>query len=154
MSFENHWQQATLEAIQQQRSGLEAKAQKKHQLDLLERVVRRISEFSTGCSDCLSLQGLITELVSGLNGQGPADRVGLKAYRKKLRSLTHHLYKRHRLRPTGSMIAIGITLGSAVGISLGNGMSNIGAGIGLGTSIGMALGVGLEARAKREGRTI
>ncbi len=154
MSFEKSWQEETLEAIRQQRATLEATGKKKYQLDLLERVVRRVSDFSTDCSECLSSQAKITELVSGVRGQGPPDKVALKAYRKRLRSLTLHLYKIHRLRPSGSMTAIGITLGSAVGISLGNGMRNMGAGIAMGTGLGIALGAGLEARAKREGRTI
>lgn len=154
MNLKNNWQEDTLEAIQQQRAMLEVKAQKKYQVDLLERVVRRVSDFSISCDECLSLQAGITELVSGLNGQDASETDGLKAFRKKLRHLTGHLHKKHRLRPSGSMTAIGITLGTAVGISLGNGMSNIGAGIALGTGIGIALGAGLEARAKREGRTI
>jgi hypothetical protein len=154
MSSIEQWKQSTLEALQACRQTLDAKTRKRLQLDLLQRAVLRVAELSEQCSECHRLQGELMEMACFPSRTDHASKSEMKTYRKKLRGLTEHLHKAHKLLPSGTYIGLGIVLGTAIGISLGSIMENIGTGIAIGTGMGVAIGSGLEARAKREGRIL
>jgi hypothetical protein len=77
-----------------------------------------------------------------------------KDYRDKIKKIVGHLRKKHKLIPAGTYMAIGNGVGVALGVAIGTAMDNIGPGIGIGAGIGVAIGTALEAKAKKEGRTI
>lgn len=154
MSSIEQWKHTTLEALRGYRHTLDAKTRKRCRLDLMQRAVMRVAEFSEHCSECQHLQHELTDIATFPSRTDRAAKSEMKTYRKKLRGLTEHLHKAHKLLPQGTYFGLGIILGTAIGISLGNLMQIIGAGIAIGTGMGVAIGSGLEARAKREGRIL
>jgi hypothetical protein len=148
------WSRASREGIEGLRQILDKKAGKKYQLDLLDRLVVRVEEYSGTCQGCRTYQEELTRLIKSLEGPAKSSREDLKKYRKSLLVMTSHLGKIHKLKPAGTYVGIGLALGTAIGVALGTALQNIGAGIGIGTGLGVVLGGGLEARAKREGTII
>jgi len=148
------WPSRNLERLESFKHDLNKKELKRCKLHNLERIVRRVAEFSESCPECQQQQRGVDELIHALGGPFQSSKTEQKNYYRKLRTLTTHMTKKHKLRAEGSFLALGLALGPAIGVSLGSAMQNIGVGIAIGTGLGIALGSGLEARAKREGRTI
>ena len=148
------WQNNNLERLKTIKQNLDKKELKHCKLLNLERITHRVAEFSETCVECQQHKRLVDELIHALGGQFQSSKAEQKKYYKKLRELTSHMTKKHKLRAEGSFIALGLVMGTAIGISLGSAMENVGAGIAIGTGLGIAFGSGLEARAKREGRII
>ena len=148
------WQNKNLERLVSIKNNLDKKAIKQRKLQNLERIIHRVAEFSETCGECQQHQYVVEGLIHALGEPFQSSKIERKEYYRKLRTLTTHMTKKHRLRAEGSFIALGLTMGTAIGISLGSAMENVGTGIAIGTGLGIAFGSGLEARAKREGRII
>jgi hypothetical protein len=148
------WQHKSLERLEYFKQHFDKKNNKNLKLESLERIIRRIAEFSPTCTDCQRYQPMIDDILHSLGGQLQSSREDRRTYYKNLRELTTHMTKKHHLRAAGTFIALGLSMGPGIGISLGVAMGNIGAGLAIGTGFGLVLGSGLEARAKREGKII
>lgn len=72
----------------------------------------------------------------------------------KISSIVKHLRKKHKLIAAGVYMALGNAIGIALGVSIGAATGNIGAGFGIGAGLGAAVGTALEAKAKKDKRTI
>ena len=148
------WLEETNEKIAKYKKSFTKAESRKFRLEFLERVVKRVNEFSSMCGECYNDKGEITTLLNNLEGLIQLSPMALKDYRKKISNIVGHLRKKHKLVTAGTYTAIGNGVGVALGVSLGVAMDNIAAGIGAGAGIGVAIGAALEAKAKKDGRTI
>ena len=150
----DNWLNDTLESIAAYKQTLNKKDAKKYRLDYLTRLAQRIAEFSNECGECQKYQSDITKLTKDLGGLIQSSKEEKKNYDRKIKEITNHLQKKHKLYVEGTLIGIGIALGPAIGVALGSGMGNVGAGIGIGVGIGLVFGSALEAKAKKNGKII
>jgi hypothetical protein len=154
MEAYNNWLNNTLESFAAHKQALSKKDVKKYKLDFLSRVTKRIAGFSKECGECQKFQSDISKLTQDLGGLIQSSKEDKKNYDRKIKEITSHLQKKHKLYQEGTFIGFGIALGPAIGVALGSGMGNVGAGIGIGVGIGIVIGGGLEAKAKKDGKII
>jgi ElaB/YqjD/DUF883 family membrane-anchored ribosome-binding protein len=148
------WLEDTNEKIAGYKKTFTKADSRKYKLDFLERVAKRVNEFSSMCGECYQYKGEITNLLNNLEGLIQLSPAATKDYRKKIDTMVAHLRKKHKLVPAGVYTAIGNGAGVALGASLGAVTDNFGAGIGIGAGIGVAVGTALEAKAKKDGKII
>ena len=154
MDTYDNWLNNTLESIASYKQTFNKKETKKYKLDYLTRLAQRIAELSKECGECQKFQSDISKLAQDLGGLVQSSKEEKKSYDKKIREITSHLQKKHKLYAEGTYIGFGIALGPAIGVALGSGMGNVGAGIAIGVGIGIVIGGALEANAKKEGKII
>jgi hypothetical protein len=155
MEFRNRWHRETTEKISSYQSSLSKKEQKKYQLDLLQRVTRRVAGFYDECGECQLFQQEITAYVNELGNMVQlSDNISRKRYAKRLKQTVRHLQSQHKLVPKGYYVGIWTSIGTGIGVAIGAGMGTVGAGIPIGIGIGVAIGMMLDAKAKREDRVI
>jgi len=126
---------------------------KKHKLDLLVRISKRIDGFAVECSECQMLQGEIIGLIDNLNYLAASSKES-KNHHNAIKTFINHLKKKHKLTVKGEYTRTLIGAGLVIGVALGFAMDNIGAGIAIGISIGVGMGSAKEAKAKKEDRII
>jgi hypothetical protein len=148
------WLEETNEKIAKYKSSFTKAESRKYRLAFLERVAKRVNEFSSTCGECYTYKGEITALLNNLEGLIQLSPTATKDYRDKINKIAGHLRKKHKLIPAGTYTAIGNGVGVALGVSFGLAMDNLGAGIGAGAGIGMAVGTALEAKAKKDGKIL
>ena len=148
------WLEETNEKIAKYKKSFTKAESRKYKLELLERVSKRVNEFSSMCGECYQQKGEITTLLNNLEGLIQLSPMATKDYRNKINKIVSHLRKKHKLVAAGTYTAIGNGAGVALGISIGAAMDNVGAGIGIGAGIGVAIGAALEAKAKKDGKII
>jgi len=135
-----------LDALKERIDGPTAK---KLNIQLLKRIILRIETFSTECKDCT---GYITELENHLKTLEPHK---VKDHNGKINKIKTHLQKEHNLLPEGYYLSMYMSLGVSFGLMLGLLFSrNIALGLPLGMSAGVAIGAGMDADAKKKGKTI
>lgn len=154
METYDNWLNNTLESIAAYKQSLSKNDKKKYKLDYVTRVAKRIADLSKECGECQKFQGDITKLAQDLGGLVRSSKEEKKNYNRKIKEITSHLQKKHKLYAEGTFVGFGIALGPAIGVAIGSGMGNVGAGIGIGVGIGVAIGSALEAKAKKDGKII
>jgi hypothetical protein len=155
MEIKNRWHEETSGKIGAYQSSLSKKEQKKYQLDLLQRVTRRVAGFYEACGECQLFQQEITAYVNELgNMVHLADNTRRKQYGKRLKQIVKHLQSQHKLVPKGYYVGIWTSIGTGIGVVLGAVFEGIGAGIPIGIAIGVGIGMMLDAKAKKEDRVI
>ncbi len=154
METYDSWLNNTLESFAAYKQTLSNKEVKKYKLDYLARVAKRIADLSKECGECQKFQGDISKLAQDLGGLVQSSKEEKKNYDRKIKEITSHLQKKHKLIAEGTYVGFGIAVGPALGVALGSGMGNVGAGIGIGIGIGLAIGSALEAKAKKDGKII
>jgi hypothetical protein len=155
MEVHNAWYEKTAKEIGIHQQALKKKEAKKYRLDLLQRVAKRVAEFSAECGHCQLFKEEITSLVGDLGYliQMP-DKQRRKNYHKKINNAVKHLRSEHKLLTEGQNVGLWVSIGTAIGVAIGAGMDNVGGGIPIGIGIGTAIGMALDARAKKKGRVI
>jgi hypothetical protein len=148
------WLNNTLEAFAAYNQTLNKKDTKKYKLDSLTRVTKRIADLSKECGECQKFQGDISKLTQDLGGLVQSSKEEKKNYDRKVKEITSHLQKQHKLVAEGTYVGFGIALGPAIGVALGSAQGNVGTGIGIGVGIGVAIGSALEVKAKKDGKII
>jgi hypothetical protein len=148
------WLNNILESFAAYKQTLSKKDIKKYKLDFLTRVAKRIADLSKECGECQKFQSDVTKLAQDLGGLVQSSKEEKKNYDRKIKEITSHLQKKHKLVAEGTYVGFGIAVGPAIGVALGSGMGNVGAGIGIGVGIGVAIGSALEAKAKKDGKII
>ena len=155
MEFTNRWHRETSEKISSFQSSLSKKEQKKYQLDLLQRVTRRVAQFYDECGECQLFQQEITAYVNELGNMiHLADDIRRKQYGKRLKQTVRHLQKQHKLVPKGYYVGICMSIGTAIGVAIGAAIDSFGMGMPIGIGIGLAIGTTLDKKAKKEDRLI
>lgn len=148
------WLDDTKERIDTYKKSFSKAESKRYKLEFLERIAKRVDGFSSVCGECYQAKGEITTLLNNLKGLIQISPMATKDYRNKINKMVGHLRKKHKLVPAGTYTAIGNGVGVALGVSVGIAMDNVGAGLGAGAGIGFAIGTALEAKAKKDGKTI
>ncbi|HEY51807.1 MAG TPA: glycine zipper family protein [Dehalococcoidia bacterium] len=155
MKANSRWYEETIGKLEPYKSSLSKREQKKYQLDLLERVSRRVAEFNEECGECQLFQQEITAYVNELgNMVHLSDNTRRKQYRRRLKQTVRHLQSQHKLVPKGHHVGLWISIGTGIGVAIGAAMGKTGVGIPIGIAIGVAIGMMLDARAKKEDRVI
>jgi hypothetical protein len=159
MEVGSQWYNRIATDIEQYRVTLGQKDFKKHKLDLLLRIAKRVDGFSTTCSECEKLKQDITNLVQEMSMliQMP-NKAGFKRHAKAIEGMVEHLKKVHKLVEKGHYMGMGIGIGMAIGAvaggSLGAILDNTGLGTAIGVGLGLAIGGYLDRKAREEGRVI
>ncbi len=148
------WLEDTKEKIEKHKKVFTKAESRKFKLELVERVAKRVDHFSSMCGECHQHKGEITILLNNLGGLIQLSPIATSDYFKKIKKIVSHLRKKHKLVPSGTYTAIGNATGVALGVSIGAAMGNLGAGVAIGAGLGVAIGAALEAKAKKDNRTI
>lgn len=154
MSPYKDWLEETTEKINKYKETFSKQAARKYKLELLEKVSKRVDEFSSMCGECYQHRGEITNLLDNLGGIVQLSPIASRNHNDKISSIMKHLRKKHKLIAAGYFMALGNAVGIAVGVSVGVATGNIGAGFGIGAGLGAAIGTALEAKAKKDKRII
>lgn len=134
---------------------LTEKEVKKLDFDLLQRIIIRLNSFD--CNECKEYLQEIDEHTKMLIEKGkPVDKSDFEGYQKKISDSISHLQKEHKLVREGYYMSVYMPLGMSVGLVFGLAIfeNNIALGLPMGMCIGIAIGSGLDADAKKKGRTI
>ncbi len=154
MSPYKDWMEETTEKINKYKETFSKQVTRKYKLEFLEKVSKRVDEFSSTCGECYQHRGEITNLLNNLGGIVQLSPIASRNYNDKIRSIVKHLRKKHKLITAGAFMALGNAIGIAVGVSVGAATGNIGAGFAIGAGLGAAVGTALEAKAKKDKRII
>lgn len=140
--------------IRQLRQQVYAKHAAKLQLDLLERIARRLDSFA--CEECTAHLAELDRHVAMLASRlGALDKAEQKQHDRLVATVKGHLQKAHGLIPEGTYTGIGMTLGMSAGLALGLLFDTyITLGLPIGLSIGLAVGAGLDADARKKEKVI
>ncbi len=148
------WFEDVTEEIDRIKKKFSKKEERKYKLELLEKVCKRVDEFSSTCGECYQYKGVISNLLQNLGGIVQLSPTAGRDHNTKINDIVKHLRKNHKLIASGAYMAIGNGIGVALGVSIGAALGNVGAGIGIGAGLGAAVGAVLEAKAKKERKII
>ncbi|WP_241422607.1 hypothetical protein [Candidatus Contubernalis alkaliaceticus] len=127
----------------------------KLKLDLLERFIKRIIEFSDDCIDCgnfiMQTERILKELDANPNS---IDQAALEVHHLNLKKIIAHLQSEHKLVKDGHYFETYLSMGVAFGFILGLLINNLALGFSFGLVIGTAIGSIQDANAKNKGLLI
>ncbi len=128
----------------------------KLQLNKCARIIEQLNTYSHDCKECqqliLQLESHLHELKNHLNNQGEIDD---KIHKQTINQMVSHLEKKHNLISEGYYISIFLSIGICLGMVFGLTIfDDIALGLPIGLGIGIAIGTGLDADAKKKGKTI
>ncbi|MEH7387022.1 hypothetical protein V7147_16665 [Bacillus sp. JJ1521] len=141
--------------ISKLRSTISKESSKKLDLNKCERVVNKLDSFSVTCEECqqhlLKLKNHFVQLESNAK----EIDMDIKQHKKVIHDIVSHLEKKHKLVQEGMYLSLFLSIGISMGVVFGLTIfDNIGLGLPIGMSMGIAIGVGLDADAKKKGKTI
>ena len=154
MDSQTAWQLDISERIRGLKAVLSKREYKKRRLDYILRVTKKVADFSQTCEECHNFQAEITNLIHEMGSMAPAAKKMKSIFRTKLKNMTTHLNKIHKLSNRGQYIGFSLSIGIGIGASIGSTMDNVAVGIGAGVGIGIAIGSALEANARKKGKAI
>ncbi|MDQ0232683.1 hypothetical protein [Metabacillus malikii] len=129
---------------------------KKLELEKCERLVERLTSFSESCEECQRKFIEAEEHFSRLDehiDQLPTSE--MKEHKQFVSQTVAHFEKEHDLVTEGYYVSLYMSIGLGLGVMFGLTIfDNIGLGIPIGFAIGLAIGSGLDADAKKKGKTI
>jgi hypothetical protein len=142
--------------IKELKNNIDKEVAKKIDLDLLERIIKRLISFSTECEECTKMLDELGNDIDELkNKQGNFEKDDYKQYNKKIQLIIAHLQKNHKLVIEGYYLSIFMSLGLSIGLLFGLAIfDNIGLGMPIGVALGVAAGVNMDADAKKKGLVI
>jgi hypothetical protein len=151
---QNDWYKGIAKKIDRYKDSFSPREYKTYKLDLLVRISKRISSFSSDCRGCQNFKTEINELVEILENILQSSREERRGYFNSINYIVKHLKEKHKLISDGQNIALWLPLGICFGAPFGILFDNIAIGIPIGMAIGVAIGASLDAKAKKEGRVI
>ncbi len=136
------------------KNGIDETKNKKLDLELLERIIKRLHSFE--CEECKKYLKVINGQISILKQKHNAiDEKDIKEYNEVKNKIISHLQKEHKLVTKdyyiGIYMSLGITFGLIFGLSV---FDNIALGLPIGLSIGLAIGTAKDEEAKKKGLVI
>lgn len=154
--MENNLPEKLLKEIEELKTSTDIQIAKKLDLDLFERILKRLGAFSSECEECSQMLNELEEHINQLKArQGQLDKNDFNQNRSKLNSIISHLQKHHKLITEGYYVGIYMSLGMSIGLVLGlTVFDNIALGMPIGMCIGLAIGSGMDADARKKGMTI
>ncbi len=127
----------------------------KLKLDLLERFIKRIIEFSDDCIDCRNFIIQTERILKVLNtNPNSVNQETLEAHHLNLKKIIAHLQKEHKLVKDGQNFELYMPSGIVIGSIFGLLINNIALGFSIGLVIGTALGSLQDANTKKKGQLI
>ena len=148
------WYEGTTRKIEQHKVRLSADDQQKYNTDELTRAAKRIADYSGDCETCRSLRGVVDDLVSSLGKAYQFTSDEQREYGRKYDSLTEHIREQHKRVRRGYYSAIWLSTGLCLGVCMGIVLDELLLGISGGIALGLAFGASLDAKAKKEGKSI
>ena len=129
---------------------------KKLDLDLLVRVVNRLDEFTSECSDCaVYLKQFEQFFAETVNGPDQVLGDARKRYDVLISKSKDHLCEKHNLVTTGYYTSIYMALGMSLGLVFGlTVFDNLGLGLPIGLAIGLSVGSAMDADAKKKNKVL
>lgn len=154
--MENNLDKELLKELEELKTSIDIQTAKKLNLDLLQRIIKRLGEFSPECDECSQSLNVLEEYIKLLKDKkGQFDKNDLKQNSIKLNSITSHFQKQHKLVTEGYYLSIFMCLGMSIGLVFGLTIfDNIALGLPIGIGIGVAIGSGMDADAKKKGMVI
>lgn len=148
------WKEMTINRLEATKVHLNPKQQKGLKLDLLERIINRVDEFSDTCESCSTLQKeAVAMMVSSLT----ASNFNRKEYNRLMNGVVKHMKDEHKLHEEGentsTYMALGMSLGMVFGMTVFKAMG-LAIGLSLGMTIGMAIGSSMDKKNKAEGKCL
>lgn len=141
--------------IDQLRNNVSPKEEKKLELDKVERIMKRLEQFSPECETCAQDRTILEENLDRLLEKSEMNPEDFERLKKVKGEMISHLQKTHKLVPEGQNVGVYMAIGISIGTSLGlTVFDNIGIGLSLGLALGVAIGSGKDAEAKKKGLTI
>jgi hypothetical protein len=154
--MKNEQSEKILEELMALKSSVEPKVAQKLDLDKWERVLKRLDSFSPDCEECSTLLVTYHDHIHQFKEKGQLlEKPDFIEHHRTMEKFISHLEKKHKLVTEGTnqnlYMSLGLSLGVVFGLLL---LDNLALGISFGFSIGIAIGIGLDADAKKKGRTI
>lgn len=145
-----------LKDFEELKAAMDVKTAKSFNMELLERIIKRVDSFAPECQECSKALKELEEHINRLKGkQGSYDKNDFKENSIKMNNIISHLQKQHKLITEGSYLGIYMCFGISIGLLFGLALfHNLALGMPIGMCLGMALGSALDADAKKKGMTI
>lgn len=166
----SNWETEIIKEIQQLSNDLSESEKKKYQIELLERLIRRIEKFSYG--DCSKCEKYKEDIKNIMNQIKDIRKGSIKEYNRNLKSILNHMKEEHGLHTVNEKQEELMHLGLSFGLGIGTGLGlilvlvigaapfelgiPIGSGLGMviGMSLGMSIGSNMDKKNREEGRII
>lgn len=128
----------------------------KLEIEKSKRLLKNSSSFLPECQECAQhfkdFEGHINDLHDKVRLLTEDDLIN---HQQKIRTMSSHLQKQHKLVTSGHYLGIYMSIGMSLGVVFGLLLfDNIALGIPFGLSIGLAIGAGLDEDAKKKGKTL
>ncbi|WP_226669747.1 hypothetical protein [Metabacillus litoralis] len=125
-------------------------------LNKSERVLDKLGTLASDCQECeqqlVEFENHYNQILDKNKHLQESD---YKQHKKLIREAYSHLQKNHKLLPEGYYLSVFISVGISIGVMFGLTIfDNIALGLPIGMCIGIAIGSGLDADAKKNGKTI
>lgn len=138
------------------RSADNKKISTKLDLNKCERIVEKLGSLSIDCQECeqqlLECKNHFIKLKSNID---MIEETDIKQHKQLIHQTVSHLQKKHKLLPEGYYFSVFMSVGMSLGVVFGLTLfDNIALGIPIGMCMGIAIGSGLDAAAKKKGKTI
>ncbi len=154
--MENNLSEKLLKDIGEFKTNLDSQTLKKLDLDLFERIIKRLESFSSECLECSQMLGSLDEHFNRLKSRkGQLYKMDFRDNGIKLNTIISHLQTKHKLVSEGQNLGIYLPLGLCIGLVFGMTIfDNIALGMPIGMCLGIAIGSSMDADAKKKGMTI
>ncbi|MBM7602825.1 putative membrane protein YccC [Metabacillus crassostreae] len=125
-------------------------------LNKCERVIDKLGTLASNCQECeqqlVEFENHYNHILENNNQLQESD---YKHHKKLIRAAYSHLQKNHKLLPEGYYLSLFLSVGMSIGVMFGLTIfDNIALGLPIGMCMGIAIGAGLDADAKKNGKTI
>lgn len=142
--------------LEELRSSVDDNVASKLDLETCNRIIQRLSSFSSDCVECdQHFIDLEKEIIQLKDKSDTLVEDNFKHQQQKIAAITSHLQNQHNLVTSGYYLSIYMSIGTSLGLVFGLLFGdNIALGLSLGMGIGVAVGVSLDADAKKKGLTL
>ena len=153
---DNQFFEKLMEELSEFKANIDDKLAKNLDLELLERMVKRLNSFSQECEECNRKLSELERHISDLRSRnGQLSKEDFKQHNIILNNVKEHMQKAHNLVTEGYYMSVYMSLGMGMGLLFGMLLfDNIALGLPVGMSLGMAIGSGMDGEAKKKGRVL
>jgi hypothetical protein len=145
-----------LKDFRELKTAMDVKTAKNFNMELLERIIKRVDSFAPECQECSKTMKELEEHINKLNAkQGSFNKNDFKENSAKMNNIISHLTKQHKLITEGTYLGTYMCFGISIGVVFGLTIfHNLALGMPIGMCLGIALGSSMDADAKKKGKTI
>lgn len=154
--MDNQFYGKLMEELAEFKANIDDKLAKKLDLELLERMIKRINSFSQECDECNRKLSKLERHINELRRRnGQLSKEDFKQHNIIVNNVKEHMQKAHNLVAEGYYMSVYMSLGMSMGLLFGMLLfDNTVLGLPIGMSLGIAIGSGLDADAKKKGRVL